>query len=200
MATQQARRMATREKILTVAEELLTAHGYNSLTIDKIVGRANLAKGTFYQHFKSKEELVLVLLRRDLVGAERKIEDALAAGAPPLEVLQSVVETSAQWFERNPHLVQAAVWQSATKAPLGWPAGQPSSRRLMELALRVAQEAGLVRADIPAADLAQMLGVLYIPAIGAWLADPSGPSLTARLLLTLRVFLEGAGRGGAARA
>lgn len=197
MATQAERRTATRGKILAVAAELLAAKGYDSLTVDEIVLRANVAKGTFYQHFKSKEELVLALLRQDLAGVDQQIEAALASGAPPLSVLRYIVEGSAGWLERNPHLVRAAALQSMRQAPSGWPAGHPSSRRFMALALGAAQRDGLVRSDLPAEELAQMLGALYLPAIDAWLADPTGPSLTARLTKYLQLFLEGAAKGGA---
>src|SRR6202008_2038959 len=37
-------------------------HGYRGTTVNDIVARSGLSKGTFYWHFKSKEELLLAVL------------------------------------------------------------------------------------------------------------------------------------------
>jgi len=49
------------ELILDVARELLLDGGYLGLTMDRVAARTEYSKGTIYQHFKNKEELVLAL-------------------------------------------------------------------------------------------------------------------------------------------
>jgi len=48
----------TRERIVQVATELFANKGFDRATVDEIVARAGVAKGTFYLYFKSKEDLI----------------------------------------------------------------------------------------------------------------------------------------------
>ncbi len=48
----------TRERIVQVATELFASKGFDRATVDEIVAKAGVAKGTFYLYFKSKEDLV----------------------------------------------------------------------------------------------------------------------------------------------
>jgi len=55
-------RSATLDRLFEAAVELLGERGYSGATIDDIVERAGVAKGTVYYHFRSKSELVAALL------------------------------------------------------------------------------------------------------------------------------------------
>ncbi len=44
-----------REKLLAKGRELLVAYGIRKTSVEDIIKAANMAKGTFYQYFKSKE-------------------------------------------------------------------------------------------------------------------------------------------------
>ncbi|NJE13628.1 TetR/AcrR family transcriptional regulator [Thermococcus sp. LS2] len=59
--------MDTREKILKAARELFAEKGYDKTTVDEIVERAGVAKGTFYNYFKSKEELIKIVALQSLL-------------------------------------------------------------------------------------------------------------------------------------
>lgn len=51
-----------RERIINTASILFHQQGYNSTGINQIIGEANVAKASFYQHFKSKDELCVAFL------------------------------------------------------------------------------------------------------------------------------------------
>jgi AcrR family transcriptional regulator len=48
----------TREKLVSAAMELFAKKGFDKTTVDEIVARAGVAKGTFYLYFKSKDDLI----------------------------------------------------------------------------------------------------------------------------------------------
>lgn len=48
--------------ILEIARRMLLEHGYESLSMDKLAVELNTAKGTLYNHFPNKEEIVLALV------------------------------------------------------------------------------------------------------------------------------------------
>lgn len=53
-----------REKILDVAADLFQTRGINSTGVDTIVAVAGTTKMTLYKHFKTKEGLILEVLKR----------------------------------------------------------------------------------------------------------------------------------------
>ncbi|WP_297487091.1 TetR/AcrR family transcriptional regulator [Thermococcus sp.] len=48
----------TREKLVLAAMELFARKGFDKTTVDEIVAKAGIAKGTFYLYFKSKDDLI----------------------------------------------------------------------------------------------------------------------------------------------
>ena len=57
MVQQADRSAATTKAILQAARALFARHGYAEVSIDQIARRAGYAKGAFYHHFSSKQEL-----------------------------------------------------------------------------------------------------------------------------------------------
>ena len=51
------RSAATTRALLSAARTLFASHGYAEVSIDQIAQRAGYAKGAFYHHFSSKQEL-----------------------------------------------------------------------------------------------------------------------------------------------
>ena len=55
---------APRDRILEVASQLFYQNGIRAVGVDTIIAQSNVAKMTFYKHFKSKDLLVLEFLKR----------------------------------------------------------------------------------------------------------------------------------------
>ena len=62
----QRRRLRTKKQLEQAAKECLLENGYDALTIQDIVDRADLGRGTFYLHFHDKEEIVWAIFQGDL--------------------------------------------------------------------------------------------------------------------------------------
>jgi len=67
----------TRQRILEAASRLFREHGIAAVGLAKIMAAADLTVGTFYTHFKSKEELVREALLRSLDARHEAIEQAI---------------------------------------------------------------------------------------------------------------------------
>ena len=80
----QQRTLETRARLTSVADELATEHGFDGLRIEEVVLRAGVAKGTFFAHFKDKDELM------DLLIGERinSLLDRMATGSAPRDADQ----------------------------------------------------------------------------------------------------------------
>ena len=70
--------------ILEAAHRLLAEKGYQGMTMDDLATRVGIAKGSLYQHFKSKEELIGVALVSFMDRISNYI-DTLPATQPAIE-------------------------------------------------------------------------------------------------------------------
>ena len=77
--------------IMDIAEEVLIEKGYHDTSMDEIAARAGIAKGTLYQHFPGKEELVVALFERSLAQFARAVEQAATSGQPARARLEHIL-------------------------------------------------------------------------------------------------------------
>ena len=77
--------------ILDAARELLVEKGYRGTSMDEIAARVGIAKGTLYQHFLHKEDLVLALLEEHMERFARTLYEAAAAPLPARARLEQVL-------------------------------------------------------------------------------------------------------------
>lgn len=70
----------TKKRLIECARRLFRERGYNEVTVDDIIADANSSKGSFYTHFKTKEELLfnMVPLVDDIYSAF--LESGLSSG------------------------------------------------------------------------------------------------------------------------
>jgi AcrR family transcriptional regulator len=58
----QARSLATRKKLLEASRNLFAEQGYHATSIQAIAARAGTAAGAFYTYFRSKRQLLIILM------------------------------------------------------------------------------------------------------------------------------------------
>ncbi|MEM6535948.1 MAG: TetR/AcrR family transcriptional regulator [Pseudomonadota bacterium] len=85
------RRRATRERLVTAARSVMASKNIEAVTIDEITQVAEVGKGSFYNHFKSKEELFLATLDDVLAGIFEHITAAIRNIDDPAEVLSIAI-------------------------------------------------------------------------------------------------------------
>jgi TetR/AcrR family transcriptional repressor of nem operon len=71
----------TRERILRVAERLMTDQGYSATSVDQVIAEAGSSKGAFFHHFTSKTDLAVQLVQRYVAADLAHLDAALAATA-----------------------------------------------------------------------------------------------------------------------
>lgn len=89
-------RANVREKIVDAAMQLFHTRGYNGSGVNDIVVCAGVPKGSFYNHFDSKEALGLETITR--YGRESDLEALTNAAIPPLVRLRRHFELLADRF------------------------------------------------------------------------------------------------------
>lgn len=58
------KRTEKRAHLIEVAAGLFNRYGYHAAGVDQVIAEAGIAKTTLYRHFRSKEDLIVAVLRR----------------------------------------------------------------------------------------------------------------------------------------
>jgi AcrR family transcriptional regulator len=100
MRVNEQAKQSTRRALLDAAARAFAEQGYHRTPIDAVSERAGVAKGTIYNYFASKDELLRALVREacELASAAG---DAIPDHAPTEARLQAFVEANLRWARRN---------------------------------------------------------------------------------------------------
>ncbi len=94
------KRAQKREHLIDVATELFNRLGYHAAGVDQIIAQAGIAKTTLYRHFKSKDELIVAVLRRldeQFRNDMRQAVDSLVR--EPKQKLLATFDFLESWFK-----------------------------------------------------------------------------------------------------
>ncbi len=100
-------REARRQLILDAAKSVFAERGFLNATIEEIAGRCELAVGTLYRYFQSKEEIYVSLLFEAMEMFRAAIEAAKNSGAPPQEQLRAVWRFFYDFYREQPEYYRA---------------------------------------------------------------------------------------------
>ena len=90
----------TRERLLQTASEIFNRVGYHRTDSNQIAHEAGYATGTFYKHFKDKQELFLAVYERWVATEWEAVEDVLSAGGTPRQIARALVDLSISFHTR----------------------------------------------------------------------------------------------------
>src|SRR5438067_289448 len=94
--------------ILEAARKVFAKKGFEQSTVDDIADAAGVAKGTLYLYFRSKREIYLAALHRDVLTLNRETA-SLVAAAPTIEAkVRAFIGARVRYCEDNRELNQAA--------------------------------------------------------------------------------------------
>jgi AcrR family transcriptional regulator len=79
------RRLQTRKQLIETTMQLVLEKGYDAISIQDITDRADLGRGTFYLHFKDKEEIVWSVFQELFRTLEQDAHRQLDHNAPGVE-------------------------------------------------------------------------------------------------------------------
>lgn len=94
--------ISKREQIVTEALKLFYRDGFTATGVDKIISEAKVSKKTLYNHFKSKDELILATLRkRDEMFRNNLMRETERQGSSPREQLLAIFDVVGDWFREK---------------------------------------------------------------------------------------------------
>jgi len=82
----------TRERIVATAQGLFARFGLRKTTMEEIVRRANVAKGTFYKYFSNKEVLFMEVVARESETLTALIQEAVGQAPTPQDKMTAYLK------------------------------------------------------------------------------------------------------------
>lgn len=179
------RKQQTRDRILDSAVRLFAAQGYAGTTVDEIADTTDVARQTFFNHFRAKEDIVLAWVDRRRAEVRSGLEEASDGHAASR--LGRGLQTVAALYDADAHTSRAMVrcW-----VQIGGPL-RPDADTTAQL-LRATVEAGQanaqLRPDLDADVAAHVLLDVYLGRLYRWAAV--GGSLQHQLEPAVRLVLD----------
>jgi AcrR family transcriptional regulator len=113
----EARKQARRKTILEAATRLFGNHGYHAATVPMIVAESDSSTGSFYTHFRNKEDVfaaVLIALGETLGEV---LETAKQIESDPIRRIPLAVESLFLYLAQNPQEARILIVESSGLSP-----------------------------------------------------------------------------------
>jgi TetR/AcrR family transcriptional regulator, cholesterol catabolism regulator len=206
MGRREYKKDLTRQQMLMAASDLFVERGYDSTSVEDIAERANVSKGTFYNHFETKEALVIELRRSMLAGTVDQAFALLAQGQQPITVLERLLLERAAFTQKEPELAKVFFMQRIQvilfkdEELIASPIVDGKRTLLFRAAIYElvceGQKRGQIRSDQSPAEITRMITACFLHAQGAWLASDRSTSLVDKVHRWLHALLDGVGVKG----
>jgi len=97
-----------RAAIVAAAADLFRERGFRATSLDDIGAAAGVSGPAIYRYFKSKHELLSVLIEEAAITWRAAVDDVLNSEAPPLETLERLIDAAVALQLQNGNL--RTVW------------------------------------------------------------------------------------------
>jgi AcrR family transcriptional regulator len=148
----------TRERLFRAALDLFAKKGFLETTVEDITEAADVGKGTFFNYFPSKDHILLAFGEMQLAKLEAAVAEVRQSGQTMREFLRSLGVRMTQEPIRNPGVIRTLLQAYLSTTPVR-AAMQDMQARVHALhaeIVRLGQERGEIRRDLPATEIAHV--------------------------------------------
>ena len=196
MVSQAQRRAQTRSKIIKAAKKLFDKQGFEDTSVDQIVKTADVAKGTFYQYYETKIDVLADVARDEGAEKMRQGLEAVANGAPALAMLERYIKGQCEWFEAHENVAEALILGALRTVGEEKPEDEHRySRIFLAKLMKLAQDQGVIRQDVDPKDVAKVIGGALVVSVLSWSKQPVPGVLLPSMQRTLDIVLHGVKTG-----
>jgi AcrR family transcriptional regulator len=171
LSRRERKKLETRQGLLEAALALFRENGYDETTVEEITDRADVAKGTFFNYFPSKEALLSELTVWQFSQLRDTLDVSQGAPASPLARIKLLVRFLHRQHLSDWHLFQRAFATRLSQPPL---ARHQAKRRLSGLLtelVRESQACGELRADVEPELVSDLMFVAHFRRLSACLRE-----------------------------
>ncbi len=188
--TRAAETAARKARILTAALELAANGGYEAVQMRDVAARAEVALGTLYRHYASKDQLLLAVMLDQTETLRARLEQHPARGGSAADRVSTALERACRALERNPRVTGALVRAMFATEP---EAAELKSQVQREMQALIVSAIGTdpTRSADEIAAVVDVLGQVWFSAMAFWAGGvTSTPTMSHRLTSATRLLLR----------
>lgn len=189
LSRRERKKLETRQSLLAAALELFHEKGYDATPVEEITERADVAKGTFFNYFPSKEALLAELAAWRVEQMRSAVDVKAGAPASPVARLKCLLTLLQGEAIRDGHLMQRALAARLTQPPAHL-SGHQLHGLLNDLVLE-AQAAGEMRSDLEPGVIGDLLHLLFFHQVIACHHDGPDSRAPREMGTMIDLFMDG---------
>ncbi|MFN2425073.1 MAG: TetR/AcrR family transcriptional regulator [Candidatus Binatia bacterium] len=101
-------------RIVDTAIDLAEKGGFEAVRLRDVAAEADVALGTLYRYFRSKEDMLIAALNSEVESLEARIQARPMAGHTPLERVDAFFRAATKGLMRRPRLARAILRAAAS--------------------------------------------------------------------------------------
>ncbi|SDA96622.1 TetR/AcrR family transcriptional regulator [Mesorhizobium qingshengii] len=164
MQAETKRTTPLKERMIAEGLRMLLEHGYNGLGVQAVLDATGSPKGSFYHHFRSKEDFALAVVDAYIANVHALLEECVNDHTrPPLDRIRLFFETVEQSYREEGYLgcLMGGLGQELSgvsdvfRRKIDWCFSSIAER--LTVALEDARKSGTIRGDSDSRHLANLL-------------------------------------------
>jgi AcrR family transcriptional regulator len=198
LGRRQRRRAETRDRIFRAALGLFAEHGFQATTVEDITEAADVGKGTFFNYFRNKEDVLSALAEVQLDKYAHAIQAAESGALTPRQALRELWLRLPEEPGRSQALVRSLMVVFLTSPAIREKMARSleQGRQMLARLFARAQARGEARRDRRPLELALAFQQKLMGTALVWTLHPPTP-LQSWLEASFEDFWRGAGTQGA---
>ncbi len=195
MSLREMKKIDTKKKIFKVAGRLFKEKGYENTTVDEITSEAQIGKGTFFNYFPTKTDLLRYFGELKEEQIHDIIKNETMCNIPTREKIKNIMVITAKSYEKNKELTKLFFFEHIKySGSRTWEEGtiQRSSKFLFYL-LNEGVRKGEVRSDIDIKKAAEILSSVFLMSMVDWLRSERDNHFSEDILDRIDMIFDGIG-------
>lgn len=193
--SRQKKQQVTRRKLIEAASVEFAEAGYAQTNISRISESAGFGKGTVYNYFRSKHELLLAVVEHAMELLIEEIKGEIADLDDPVERVKRAMQVDFRFMGKNEALSKVIVREGFAADPQRqkefFEALSSASGFFVEL-LEQGKDEGLFRSDLDSAWATVLAdGMVAYMLLARWALEGAQISYEQMAELTTKCFVEG---------
>jgi len=171
---------ARKRRLLAAATTLAASGGYDAVQMRDVAATAEVALGTLYRHYASKDQLLLAAMAQQAATLRDRMVHRPPRGATPAERVAEVLQRACRALERQPLVTKAMLTAMSTDDEGAIPIKHDNDTTLRAIIADAVDGGAPRQPDLDA--IVRVLGSVWFAELTYWSSGLSqGPSMGENL-------------------
>ena len=190
LSRRERKKQEIRRRLMDAAIRLFREQGYDAATVERIATAADVAKGTFFNYFQTKDAILPALAERRMQQIKDMLSPKHGAPASPVARIKLALRLLAEDPMTDPQLAQRLFAAMMRRRQQEARPGHALAHLLADQ-VRQAQAAGEIRPDLDPIYVGSVIRTLFFQQMMMWYCDCHPTPLPEMIDGTVDLLMDG---------